>query len=238
MRPLGIVFDLDGTLVLSHHDFRRMRDEVVRTAEEFGIPPGRIQVTERIGTTQTISVARRELEAAGVTAMQMSLFDAEMGRRLDSIELEALPRTGLRAGAEALLKVLRRQGVRLGLFTRSSDAFCVAALARLGLESFFPNVRTRNDPGPVKPSPEALRLLLREMEVLPHQAIFVGDHLEDAECATRAGVRFYGVLPDPEQPNPTTEEGFFSSGATAVATDLRGIARLLGVNVPTTSETD
>src|SRR5688572_25831652 len=115
MRPLGIVFDLDGTLVLSHHDFRRMQDEVVRLAETFGLLPGQIQVSERIGTTQTISVAHRELEAAGLTPAQMSRFDAEMGRRLDAIELEALPRTGLRSGAAALLKVLRGQGIRLGL---------------------------------------------------------------------------------------------------------------------------
>ena len=60
MNLLGVVFDLDGTLILSHHDFRRMQDEVVRLAEAFGVPQGRIQMTEPIGTTQTIRTARRQ----------------------------------------------------------------------------------------------------------------------------------------------------------------------------------
>ena len=229
MQLRGIVFDLDGTLIVSHHDFRRMQEEVVSLAEEFGVPQGRIQVTEAIGTTQTIRGARSQLELAGVDAARRSRFEVELRRSIDVIEMEALSRTSLRSGAEALLKTLRDRGFGLGLFTRSSEAFCRAALARVHLDFFFSNVRTRDTPGPEKPSPEALHALLREMRVPVGRAVLVGDHLEDAECAMRAGVLFYGVLPDPAQPNPTTTQSFLSSGAAAVATDLSEIAGLLGV---------
>ncbi|HEV8594568.1 MAG TPA: HAD-IA family hydrolase [Thermoplasmata archaeon] len=229
MKPLGVVFDLDGTLVLSHHDFARMRAEIVRTAEHYGVSPGPLTADEVIGTTHALRAARQELEAAHVPERTILRFESEVSGRIDAVEMEALPRTVVRAGAGDLLRGVHERGVRLGLFTRSSEAFCRAALGRAGLSEFFPYIRTRSSPGPSKPSPDALRLLLRGMEVSPKRAVFVGDHLEDARCATSAGVLFYGVLPDPEQPNPTTAEQFRASGAAAVASDLSEIARLLAV---------
>jgi len=227
MLPLGIVFDLDGTLVLSHHDFARMREEIVRAAEKYGASLVHSAMPERVGTTETLHNARRALHAAGVREETIARFEADVSRRIDTVEMEALPRTSARPGARGLLETLAGHGVRLGLFTRSSEEFSRAALSRTGLDGFFPYARTRSAPGPAKPSPEALRLLLQEMDVPAGDALFVGDHLEDARCAVRAGVVFYGVLPDPAQPNPTTSDQFVASGATAVARDLEDIARLL-----------
>jgi len=232
MVPSGIVFDLDGTLILSHHDFGRMRNEIVRTAERYGAMPERFTVNERVGTTQILGVARRELQAANVPEGTLLGFDAEVNRLIDGIELEALPRTMARPGARTLLTNLRERGFRLGLFTRSSEAFCHSALARTGLGEFFAYVRTRGEPGPVKPSPAALHLLLEKMDIAVERAVFIGDHPEDAECAARAGVLFYGVLPDPEQANPTTAEQLLANGAVEVASNLAEIARLIDAAAP------
>ena len=45
---LGIVFDLDGTLVLSNHDFGRIRAEVIRVAQKYGIVPGHLSVHDPV----------------------------------------------------------------------------------------------------------------------------------------------------------------------------------------------
>jgi phosphoglycolate phosphatase-like HAD superfamily hydrolase len=145
-----------------------------------------------------------------------------------------LPRTVPRAGAAPLLKSLSARGFRLGLLTRSSETFARQALLRTGLDSYFAYLRSRSAPGPAKPSPEALLLLLKEMEVPLDRALFVGDHLIDAECATRARVRFYAVLPDPSEPTaPTmTEDRFLAAGASAIAKDLPELLRHLDVAAP------
>jgi len=229
MMSLGIVFDLDGTLILSHHDFGRMQDAIVRTAENYGAVPGRLALGERIGTTQIRGAALWGLRAAGVSEGTILRFNTEVDRLIDEIEMEALPRTAAREGAGRLLTGLRDRRAHLGVLTRSSGRFCRAALERTGLAGFFPHVRTRSEPGPAKPSPVALHLLLREMDVTVERALFIGDHLEDAECATGAGVLFYGVLSDPEQPNPTTAQQFLAAGAADVAADLDEVARLIDV---------
>jgi HAD superfamily hydrolase (TIGR01549 family) len=229
---LGVVFDLDGTLVLSHHDFGRMRAEVIRVAEKYGVVPGHLSVNEPIH--RIVETARQELTSSGAPEGNLFRFEAEYPKRIDAIEAEALPRTVARPGAEPLLRTLSERGFRLGVLTRSSESFARGALVRTGLGPFFPYLRSRSAPGPQKPSPEALQLLLKEMEIPDERALFVGDHLIDAECATRAGVRFYGVLPDPSEqgPEPMTADRFLAGGAAAVATDLNELARHLDVASP------
>jgi phosphoglycolate phosphatase-like HAD superfamily hydrolase len=229
---LGIVFDLDGTLVLSRHDFVRMRQTVVRIAEKYGVVPGHLTVGEPIH--RIVEKAREEMRNSGAPDGVLYRFEAEYQKTIDAIEMEALPRTVVRPGAEVLLKGLADRGYRIGLLTRSSEYFARGALLRTGLAPFFPYLRTRSAPGPAKPSPEALFAILREMEVPVDRALFVGDHLMDAQCATAAGVRFYALLPDPSEAagSTQTEARFLAGGAAAVANDLTVLARQLGVAVP------
>ena len=229
---LGVVFDLDGTLVLSHHDFGRMRAEVIHLAEQHGVPPGQLSVKDPIH--RTVETAREILRSSGAPDSTFYRFEAEYHHRIDAIELEALPRTVPRAGAVELLTALSRRGFRLGLLTRASETFARQALRRTALEPFFPYLRSRSAPGPAKPSPESLMLLLREMGVPLDRALFVGDHLIDAETATRARVRFYALLPDPSDSGSSamTEDRFLAAGASAIAHDLAELRRHLDVAAP------
>jgi phosphoglycolate phosphatase-like HAD superfamily hydrolase len=227
---LGIVFDLDGTLVLSHHDFGRMRREVIRTAEKYGVIPGHLSVEEPIH--RLIERAREEMVANGVPDGQMFRFDASVHELIDAIELEAIPRTVARSGADAMLAALTERGFRLGLLTRSSETFCREALQRTELARYFSYLRTRSSPGPSKPSPEALDRLLKQMEIPRDRALYVGDHLIDAECARAAHVRFYAVLPDPAEPSSMNSDRFQAAGVAAIAKDLPELARMLDVARP------
>jgi HAD superfamily hydrolase (TIGR01549 family) len=233
---LGVVFDLDGTLVLSHHDFGRMRAEVIRIAEQHGVMPGHLSVQEPIH--RIVEAARQELANSGAPEGNLFRFEAEYPKRIDAIEAEALPRTVARSGAKELLGALSERGFRLGILTRSSEFFARNALARTGLAPYFPYLRSRSAPGPQKPSPEALHLLLREMGIPNERALLIGDHLIDAECATRAHVRFYGVLPDPSEQTADPQGGgmtadrFLAAGASAVAKDLAELSHHLDVAGP------
>lgn len=224
---LGVVFDLDGTLVLSPHDFDRMRREVIRIAERQGVVPGHLTI--RLTIPELLGEARRELERGGAPEGTLFRFEAEAMRALDAIEMEALPATTARPGAVELVRGLAGRGYRLGVLTRSSATFAREALRRTGLLPFVIQLRSRTDSGPSKPDPEALLLLLQALGVPPNRAVSVGDHLLDAECAARARVRFYAVLADRPNPLGTDVERFRAAGAAAVAPDLVEIGRQLGL---------
>ncbi|HTT44424.1 MAG TPA: HAD family hydrolase [Thermoplasmata archaeon] len=231
---LGVVFDLDGTLVLSHHDFGRMRSEVIRIAERYGVMPGHLSVTEPIH--RIVEAAREEMRNAGVPDGVLYRFEADYQKSIDTIELEALPRTVPRPGAVELLKTLSDRGFRLGLLTRSSETFARQSLLRTQLAPYFTYLRSRSSAGPAKPSPEALLLLLKEMEVPIDRALYIGDHLLDAECARRARVRFYALMPDPSEAEAThstmSEDRFLAAGASAIAKDLPELLHHLTIASP------
>jgi phosphoglycolate phosphatase len=228
---LGIVFDLDGTLITSQHDFPRMRLAVVVAATRHGVPRGVLTPADTVAATFTR--ARETMLALKLPEGAIYRFEAEANRAIDEVEIEALPTVAPRPGAAALLAELVRREYRLGLLTRSSERFCRAALDRAGLSQFFPFLRTRSAPGPAKPSPEALQLLLRDMEVPPHRALVVGDHPMDGETALGARVRFYAVLPEPPAPaTAPTLERLRTAGATAIARNLTELGRQLGLPTP------
>src|SRR4029077_12749104 len=172
---LGVVFDLDGTLINSHHDFLKMRRSVIALAEHYGVPANTLSPDETIPAL--MDKARTTLLEAHATEGTLLKFDAEANRRIDELELDALPGVSPRRGAAALLTLLTARGYRLGLLTRSSEQFSRTALEKTGLSGFFPFLRTRSSPGPVKPSPEALLILLREMGVPIDRSLLVGDHV-------------------------------------------------------------
>jgi phosphoglycolate phosphatase len=226
---LGLVFDLDGTLIISKHDFPRMRREVVRIAEKYGILPGHLHPSEPIH--QLLEAARAEFAHNKVPEGHLFRFEAEVDARIDAIEMEALPRTVAREGSNELLARLTEKGFRIGVLTRSSEEFCRAALDKTGLLPYLPYLRTRSSPGPAKPSPEALLHLLGEMGVPQDRAAYAGDHLMDAECATRARIRFYGVLPVDDDSEGVTVDRFRAAGAREVVGSLADLARLVGVPI-------
>src|SRR5580658_654089 len=128
---LGVVFDLDGTLVLSEHDFGKMRKAVIRIAERSGVVPGHLSPTEPIHAI--MEKARTELLANNVSEGVAMRMEVEAHRTIDAIELEALPRTVARAGAAELLRALTERGFRLAVLTRSAEPFCRGALVKTGL---------------------------------------------------------------------------------------------------------
>jgi phosphoglycolate phosphatase len=227
---LGIVFDLDGTLVDSQHDFPRLRKTVVRLAEKYGVPPGRLSITETVN--RLLRDATAILHAQDVPEGQIFRFENEVNESIDSIEMEALPRTKAAPNAGPVLKSLTEQGFRLGLLTRSSDHFARSALLKTQLAPYFPFLRSRSSPGPVKPSPEALRLLLEVMGIPTDRAVLVGDQPLDMECAVAARVKFYGVMLPSNDPLYVELDRFRAGGATAVASDLTELASFFGVKVP------
>ena len=231
---LGVAFDLDGTLVLSYHDFGRIRAEVIRVAERHGVTPGQLSVREPVH--RIVEGAREALRAGKMPDGELWRFEAEYQKAIDAIEMEALPRTVSRPGAEALLRGLKDRGFRLGVLTRSSETFARQALLRTQLAPYFTYLRSRSSAGPAKPSPEALLMLLKDMEIPIDRALYVGDHLLDAECARRARVRFYAVMPDPSEAEAAhstmSEDRFLAAGAAAIAKDLPELLHHLTIASP------
>jgi HAD superfamily hydrolase (TIGR01509 family) len=155
------IFDMDGTLTLSIHDF----DGIKRI---LGLPIDR-----------PILEALNDLPAAQAT---------ELHQQLDALELDIAHRATAQIGARELLTKLRSRGDRLGILTRNSKPNAHATLSACGLAEFFPSASILSRHCcPPKPSPEGILQLLSGWNALPDRSVMVGDYVFDLEAGRRAG---------------------------------------------------
>ena len=155
------IFDMDGTLTLSIHDF----DGIKRI---LGLPIDR-----------PILEALNDLPAAQA---------AELHQQLDALELDIAHRATAQAGARELLAKLRSSGAQIAILTRNSKPNAQATLAACGLAEFFPaELILSRHCCPPKPSPEGILQLLSGWNAQPDRSVMVGDYVFDLEAGRRAG---------------------------------------------------
>jgi HAD superfamily phosphatase len=80
----------------------------------------------------------------------------------------------------------------LALFTGRTRRELQHTLDHFGVKKLFRRVVTMDDVENLKPHPEGLLRLVDGTD--PRQALYIGDNLDDAFAAKRAGVPFLGVL--------------------------------------------
>lgn len=121
---------------------------------------------------------------------EMARMTPSQRRRAEAIllqhELEAAQNSLLNPGAGELIATLRRQKRLIGLVTRNSHDSVRRICRKHHLT--FDCVVTRED-GPVKPDPFSVQRACDLMNVMPQQALLVGDYLFDLISARRAGCR-------------------------------------------------
>ncbi len=119
-------------------------------------------------------------------------------RVLDRHEREAAENSTLQPGAAQTVTGLRARGWRIGVLTRNTRHWTRYVLAKHGIE--VDGLRCRDD-GTVKPAPDPVLDLCRELGADPRVSWVVGDHLFDILAGAAAGARTIllvenGALPD------------------------------------------
>lgn len=156
------IFDLDGTLTVSAHDFDHMR-------RELGLEP-QTPILEALQ-------AMPEAEAA------------PLWESLNELEFYYAGKASVMQGASELLQKLHDDGRQLAILTRNTMPVVKQTLAACRLEHFFPvdHILDRDSCIP-KPSPDGVHRLLDFWQADADDTVMVGDFLYDLEAGKGAGV--------------------------------------------------
>lgn len=156
---LGVVFDMDGTLVASDLDFQSIRAEAR--------VPNETPILEYLDSAEDPDRER---------ARQVLLEHEERAART----------CRLFPGVPGVLNALRRSGYRLALLTRNSRDSVDRVLGRFGLR--FDVSLSREEATP-KPSPRPVLKIADRLGVSPAALLVVGDYLFDVQAGRAAGAR-------------------------------------------------
>ena len=156
------IFDLDGTLTISAHDFVYIRDKLGLEANA--------PILEALN-------AMPEEEAA------------PLWESLNEMEEYFAAQSSLMHGAVELLQKLQGRGARLAILTRNTMPVVEETLLACGIAHFFPpeQILDRDSCTP-KPSPDGICRLLDYWQADAADTVMVGDYLYDLQAGKGAGV--------------------------------------------------
>lgn len=184
-----VVFDFDGTLVSSQQGF----DDALT---EFSVARG-MPYDLRKMSTGYVDPSQYDL-GWGLQLDQQEAMLTEFCHFVDH-ELTVNKRfiADLFDDIHDALIELKKQ-FAFGIVTARSRVPTLAILEHHGLKEFFPTYRTmccvRERNYRIKPEPDALICLMKEMDYKPEDVVMVGDTTSDILMANAAGVKSIGVL--------------------------------------------
>jgi phosphoglycolate phosphatase len=208
LTPLLVLFDVDGTLFLTHDPLagRALRETL---SERFSVelPEDALERVDHEGQT-SLRIGRLVLRDAGLDAPELGPWCAEFAKRYLELLSEADTSDWQAAsGAEESLARLQAAGQRLALLTGNPEPVARARLERLGLGRFFP--AGQGAYGCEAESRAELIALarVRAGDWPADRTVEVGDTAVDVSSARDAGIRSLRVGPDTPLTNALAQLG-------------------------------
>jgi len=187
----AVVFDLDDTLVESTVDFPKFKGRVIDMIVSLGEDRSDYRPEETV--VAIINGFEKRMRSKDVSETEIARRLAMLDRIMDEVEMERVSETVAYEGALRLLRLLKKNGIKIGVLTRGCEGYARAALSNTKLLDLVDAIECRNSNTKPKPNPEAYLKLVDALGVSKNNTIFVGDHPLDAQCAANAGVPFIAV---------------------------------------------
>lgn len=210
-RPLGLAFDLDGTLIDSRLDIAAACNHVLVRAGREPLDPATIASFVGDGIRHLVG-----------RAFAMPADDPELDPLVQELvsyyASHPVDHTTWMPGALAALEAL--SDLPAALLTNKARSVTMAVLDALGATGRFAFVYAGGD-GPLKPDPEPVAATARALGVPPGSLWVIGDGPQDVQAARAAGATAIAVLG-----GFTSEAHLREAGPDAVLPSLAGLVAL------------
>ena len=187
---LGVLFDIDGTLVSFEFDVQGSRLALFAELTKLGFDTGGLSPTSP--TQHVIDYAQGQISAGAVNA-SFGAVRKRLFAILDEFELRSSPKVTVLPGVYDALESLRRKHVKLAVLTNSGRRAAADVLRRGSLLGYFDFVLTRDDVDSMKPSPSGVKKALSTFALRKEQVFYVGDSVFDIMAAKAAGLEVISV---------------------------------------------
>ncbi|MDV3293476.1 MAG: HAD family hydrolase [Nitrososphaerales archaeon] len=187
---LGVLFDIDGTLVSFEFDVQGSRKALFEELTRLGFDTSGLSPTSP--TQHVVDYAQGQVSSGAVNA-KFGDVRRKLYAILDDFELKTSPRITVLPGVYDALESLKRKHVKLAVLTNSGRRAATDVLKRGSLLAYFDFVLTRDDVDSMKPSPGGVKQALSVLALREDQVFYVGDSVYDIMAAKTAGLKVISV---------------------------------------------
>lgn len=184
-KPLGLIFDFDGTLV----------DSLGQALESFNY------ALQKIGEPSRTAVEiKRYFGRSADRIFNQLLEDHKQAERAFEFykehQTQLAPNIHLHPGIREMLDELKLREIPLSIVTGRHAEDLAIILKPHGIADRFSTRIADSELKLSKPNPEGLLLAAQRMQLLPSQTVYIGDSMVDIQAAHRAGARSIAALWD------------------------------------------
>ena len=178
-----IIFDLDGTLAATVPDIAQAANHACR---RLGLPEhSEAAIQQMIGGGEKNFILRL------IGKEHEQQFGEALALYLDYYSRRLVDKTRLYPGVKETLAAL--SGKRLAVLSNKMERLTRGIVERLDIASFFAAVKGGDSYGSLKPSPEGLAALIKELKGSPDGTLMVGDKPADVLTGRGAGAHTVAV---------------------------------------------
>ena len=176
----GVIFDIDGVIFDSKEANTGYYNQILA---ELGLPPMSAEDVEYCH----MATGKQALDRIVPKYLQQH----ELKRAQQAIPYFdfVITKLALEEGLMETLIWLEKHEVALGICTNRLTRV-PELLEHFGIRHFFSSIKTASDAEP-KPSPQGLLKTLRQWQLMPQQAVFIGDTMADQMAARAAQMPFW-----------------------------------------------
>lgn len=179
----AVLFDLDGTLLDTGAGVIKSVQYVIENMQLPMLPPDELK--KFVGPP--IRAKMREV---------FHLTDADAGRAMDMFRDHYgqgdIYVASIYDGIPTVLRTLRQKGLKTGVATYKREDQAKKLLAKFELDCLFDVIHGSDRDG-ILTKADVVSSCIRDLEVIPDEAVMIGDSDNDAIGAKQAGLHFIGV---------------------------------------------
>lgn len=185
----AVIFDLDGTLSDSITSIKFSAD---KTLAEFGYGPFTEKQYKYFVGDGAANLIKRALAAGGDE--KLSCFEAAYARYREIFQEYCMYQVKPYPGIRDLLAALKERGIKTAVLSNKPHGDTIHVIETLFGQDSFDYIQGQTDTIAIKPSPEGVFYLLKQLEMTPEDILYLGDTATDMKTGKGAGAFTLGAL--------------------------------------------
>ncbi len=176
----GVIFDFDGTLVISPIQFEEIKEKILKEARERNL-----KFKNELPILELLDFIKKENGKKGKD------FYVIGQNILKEKEIEASQKAKPRKNLLKTLNQLKKNNIKIGIITRNCRESVINVINKFSIP--YDIILTRDDVKKVKPNTYHIEKCLKLMNLKRNEVILVGDHPFDIICGKKLGIKTIGI---------------------------------------------
>ena len=185
----AVIFDLDGTLSDSISSMKYCGD---RALGEYGFRNITVDEYKIFVGDGAATLIKRCLKAAGDETLEY--FDRAFAKYMEEFKENAMYGVKPYDGVVELLEALKAKGLKLAVLSNKPHQGTIEVVETLFGKDVFDCIMGQQDGVPIKPAPDGVFSIAKELSMDVEDFLYVGDTCTDMQTGKRAGAFTIGVL--------------------------------------------